>query len=430
VPPAQVRYASETLLMPPAELEEELRRGRLPDSVHVQHPEWTGEGFAPAREIAALRAVLASDEARMCARLRRPTMTWVTASLCLVMGLVGIGQGIAAVLGLNDSVLDFSAVGFEHTVLDGAWWSPLTAAFTHIGFGHLGVNLPLLAYCGYRTERVLGPWGVAAVLTGALLGSTIGIVLWSDLPVVGASTLAYGVWGAQIAIGFRFGPLLPPELQSRYGIGNLVLFLPLAFMSLFDGPGVSLVGHAGGLMGGAIAAGLCSPLAPNRARTLTAAAFALTAILPFTPPQIWAGLSDPAHVSEQATITLPSRWAEHTGRFEGMHAWSSGDRYPVFAGTFVANGEGDTSATERERTLWGEWLRGDATATAEGDAVRIVVDNPEEPWVIVERVIEHDGLRTRAGYLLPPACSPPGTCSGRRAMGDAAIASLALTAGP
>ncbi len=395
----------------------------------MQHPEWTGEGFAPAREIAALRDVLASDEARMCARLRRPTMTWVTGALCVVIGIVGIVQGVGAVIGWNDRLLAWSAVGFEHTVLDGAWWTPFTAAFTHVGLGHLGVNLPLLAYCGYRTERVLGAWGAASVLAGALLGSTVAILLWSDLPVVGASTLAYGLWGAQIAIGFRFGPLVPRELQSRYGIGNLVLFLPLAFMSLFDGPGVSLVGHAGGLVGGALAGVSCNPLAPSRGRWLTAAALVATGLLPLAPVTLWSGLWSRTEVSEQATITLPSRWLEHTGRFWGMHAWSSGDRYPVFAGTFVARGEGDTPLAERERALWGDWLRGAATVSAEGDAVRIVVDNAEEPWVIIERVVEHDGLRTRAGYLLPPACVAPGTCSGRRSLGDGVIASLLTTAG-
>lgn len=413
--------------MPAAELEEELRRGRLPDSVHVQHPEWTGEGFAPAREVAALREVLASEEARACAWLRRPAITWATVALCALVALVGFAQGVATLLGANDRLVDFAALGFERTVLDRAWWTPYTAAVTHIGFGHLAVNAPLLAYCGYRTERVLGASGLAAVLGGSLLGSTVAILRWSDLPVVGASTLAYGLWGAQIAIGFRFGRLLPPELQSRYGVGNLVLFLPMAFMSLFDGPGVSLVGHAGGLVGGSLAAVLCRPLGSALGRRLAVASLVATACLPFTPASAWAGGWLMTPVSEQASILLPARWAGHVGRWYGMHAWSSGDRYPVFAGTFVAEEVGPGGLGAREQATWGQWLRGAASATEDGDTVEVVVANDEEPWRLVERVVEHDGMRTRAGYLLPPACEAPGSCAGRRALGDAVLASLAVS---
>jgi hypothetical protein len=242
--------------------------------------------------------------------------------------------------------------------------------------------------------------------------------------VVGASTLAYGLWGAQIAIGFRFGRLLPPELQSRYGVGNLVLFLPLAFASLFDGPGVSLVGHAGGLVGGIVAAVVCTPLGSALGRGIGIAALAATALVPFTPPTLWTGGWLPTAISDHASIALPARFAGHVGRWYGMHAWSSGDRYPVFAGTFVSSDAGPGGLGAQEAAAWGQWLQGAVTVTEEGQIVRLVVQNDEEPWHLVERVVERDGLRTRAGYLLPPACAEPGACAGRRSLGDAVLASL------
>lgn len=437
MPPAQVRTNLETYLIPPAELEEELRRGRLPDSVHVQHPEWTGDGFVPAREIAALRDALAAEEARMCAQLRRFGVPWVTVGVCGVLGLVGVGQAVSWVLGQGDAVVDVTAVGFARTVMDRAFWTPFTAALTHVSVGHLAVNLPLLAYSGYRTERVLGAWGASSVFAMALLWSSIAILMWSDLPVVGASTLAYGVWGAQIAIGFRHSALVPAELQSRYGVGNLVLFLPLAFMSLFDGPGVSLVGHAGGLVGGVLAVVGSRPFHPSRGKSLAAAALGLTTLLPWSPAWVWAGTWSPVEISDGISLSLPSRWLEHRGRWEGMPAWSSGDRYPVFAGTFVGDGPGLETGlgrpaqepAAREQALWGQWLHGPAEASAiEGIPLGflVTVANDEEPWVIVERIVEHGGLRTRAGYLLPASCTAQDACAARRAMGDAILDTLAL----
>ncbi len=437
MPLARVRTDSETLLMPAAELEEELRRGRLLPSVRVQHSEWTGDGFLVASEVPALRDALSSDEARLGARLRAPWSAgapWVTLILCVALAVVGVLQGLSSpdgALGVGQA-----AVGFERTLLDEGYWTPFSAALAHVGVAHLAVNLPLLAYCSYRAERVLGAWGAAAVLAWALLCSTIAILAGSDLPVVGASTLAYGAWGAQIALGFRYGRWIPPHLKSRYGIGNLVLFLPLAFVSLFNGPGVSLVGHAGGLVGGVVAVLIGSLFAPMRAAVATFVALGLTALLPWTPPVWWAGSWSTVAVSDSAQIAMPSRWQAHTGRWLSFPAWSSGDRYPVFAGTFFASEEPEGAAVERERAVWSDWLHGAAVVTERvdgalpanrGSSFIVRVETNREPWIIVERVQEHDGLRTRAGYVLPGACSAPDACGGRRSMGDRVLATLNLS---
>jgi membrane associated rhomboid family serine protease len=355
----------------------------------------------------------------------------VTVALCLVLGVVGGLQGVLSMKGL-DGVRP-TAVGFERTLLDSGYWTPFSAALAHVGLTHLAVNLPLLAYCSYRTERLLGAWGAASVLATALLCSTVAILAWSDLPVVGASTLAYGAWGAQIALGIRYGRWIPAHLKGRYGIGNLVLFLPLAFVSLFNGPGVSLAGHAGGLAGGVVAVLIGSPFAPARASITTFLTLGLTAWLPWTPPAWWAGAWSSVAISDGAHLAMPSRWREHAGRWLSFPAWSSGDRYPVFAATFFASDEPEGRAIERERAVWSDWLHGQAVVTlrlaaqsAEGDVFDIRVDTSAEPWVIVERVQEHHGLRTRAGYVLPGDCGAPEACHGRRAIGDRVLSTLTV----
>lgn len=411
-----------------------------------------------ASEVPALKEVLSSAEARLCARLWAPWSScapYVTVCLCMLLAGVGVLQGLSSPEGYAG--VRHSAAGFERTILDGGYWTPFSAALAHVGVGHLAVNLPLLAYCSYRTERMLGAWGAAAVLATALLCSTLAILAWSDLPVVGASTLAYGAWGAQIALGFRYGRWIPAHLKSRYGIGNLVLFLPLAFISLFNGPGVSLAGHAGGLFGGVVAVLIGGLFAPMRAGITTLVALGLTALLPWTPPAWWAGSWSQVSISDSARIAIPSRWQEHTGRWQSFPAWSSGDRYPVFAGTFfvsdepkgASEGASEGSATERERVVWGDWLHGAAVVTrrpggnpgsdagsdpgsggAPGEIFDVRVETNGEPWIIVERVLDHDGLRTRAGYVLPGECSAPDACVGRRSMGDAMLSTLEAPTAP
>lgn len=127
------------------------------------------------------------------------------------------------------------------------WWRVLTAAFLHIGPVHLAMNMLALLLFGSELERQLGRARYLAVYLVSALGGAVAIQLLGDprVPVAGASAAIYGLLGA-------LGVLM---LASRQDVRGLLTLLAInVFISFL--PGVSLLGHLGGLVAGAVAAGL------------------------------------------------------------------------------------------------------------------------------------------------------------------------------
>jgi membrane associated rhomboid family serine protease len=132
-------------------------------------------------------------------------------------------------------------------VQSGEWWRPITAAFLHVGPLHLVLNMLALLVFGSELERQLGRWRFLGVYLVAVLGGAAAIQLFGDpaRPVAGASTAIYGLLGA-------LGVLM---LARRQDVRGIVTLLAINVLISFL-PGVSLLGHLGGLVAGAAAAGL------------------------------------------------------------------------------------------------------------------------------------------------------------------------------
>jgi membrane associated rhomboid family serine protease len=129
----------------------------------------------------------------------------------------------------------------------GDWWRPLTAAFLHVGVVHLVLNMLAVLVFGSELERQLGRARFLAVYLLSALGGAAAIQLLGDpaRAVAGASTAIYGLLGA-------LGVLM---LVRRQDIRGLLTLLAInVFISFL--PGVSLLGHLGGLVAGALTAGL------------------------------------------------------------------------------------------------------------------------------------------------------------------------------
>jgi membrane associated rhomboid family serine protease len=129
----------------------------------------------------------------------------------------------------------------------GQWWRLLTAAFLHVGPLHLVLNMLALLVFGSELERQLGRWRYLGIYLIAVLGGAAAIQLLGEpgRPVAGASTAIYGLLGA-------LGVLM---LARRQDIRGLLTLLAINVLISFL-PGVSLLGHLGGLVAGAAAAGL------------------------------------------------------------------------------------------------------------------------------------------------------------------------------
>ena len=130
-------------------------------------------------------------------------------------------------------------------VLNDQWWRVVTGGFLHYGFIHIAVNMLSLWMIGRDMERVLGRVRFAAVYFLSLIGGSIAVMLFADpdTGAAGASTALFGLLGCYLVAVVRL------KLNPRQILVNLALN---AFIT-FAVPGISIQGHIGGLVTGAIA---------------------------------------------------------------------------------------------------------------------------------------------------------------------------------
>jgi membrane associated rhomboid family serine protease len=212
----------------------------IPASVGFQCPECVREGQASMRPV------------RRGSGLRSAGRRWgaVTLSLIAANVVMFVVTAISAASVGNPPTDNYQSPVFAELaqmpvlVQLGEWWRLLTAAFLHIGPVHLAVNMLALLLFGSELERQLGRWRFLGIYLVSALGGATAIQLFG-FPggyVAGASTAIYGLLGA-------LGVLL---LASRQDIRGLLTLLAInVFISFL--PGVSLLGHLGGLVAGALA---------------------------------------------------------------------------------------------------------------------------------------------------------------------------------
>ena len=148
-------------------------------------------------------------------------------------------------------------------------WRLVTAAFLHIGPLHLVLNMLALLVFGSELERQLGRWRYLAVYLVSLLGGAVAIQLFGEpgRPVAGASAAIYGLLGGLAVV----------MLSRREDLRGLLTLLAInVFISFL--PGVSLLGHLGGLVAGFVATGVVV-LARRRTELQVLGLMLLTAVL-------------------------------------------------------------------------------------------------------------------------------------------------------
>jgi membrane associated rhomboid family serine protease len=146
-------------------------------------------------------------------------------------------------------------------VANGEWWRLITSGFLHYGsyggFGpvHLIFNMFALWVIGRDLEVALGRARFLAVYGLSLLGGSTAVMLFGDDfgSVAGASGAVYGLFGGIAVVVFR-AKLNPAPVLTLLGIN---IFLSVAL------PGISLLGHLGGLVVG-VAASAAMVYAPRK----------------------------------------------------------------------------------------------------------------------------------------------------------------------
>ena len=129
-------------------------------------------------------------------------------------------------------------------VAAGDWHRLITAAFLHYGPIHLGMNMLALWWIGRPLEDYLGPVRYLLLyLVSGLAGSAGALIANPTAVTVGASGAIFGILGGAIVL----------ERQGTYVLGGsafTLLVVNIAFT--FAVPGISIGGHLGGLVGGAL----------------------------------------------------------------------------------------------------------------------------------------------------------------------------------
>ncbi|HEV7210115.1 MAG TPA: rhomboid family intramembrane serine protease [Blastococcus sp.] len=215
----------------------------IPASVGFQCPECVREGRASVRAPRRGGGLQAAGR-----RWGAVTLTLIAINVAMfLVTAVSAALGGASPLDNYNSPIFAELAQVPAYVAAGQWWRLITAAFLHIGFVHLALNMLALLVFGSELERMLGRWRYLAVYLVSALGGATAIQLFGAPggAVAGASTAIYGLLGA-------LGVVMVVRRQDLRGL--LTLLAINLFISFL--PGVSLIGHIGGLLAGMLTAGV------------------------------------------------------------------------------------------------------------------------------------------------------------------------------
>ncbi|MGH7317870.1 MAG: rhomboid family intramembrane serine protease [Candidatus Rokuibacteriota bacterium] len=131
----------------------------------------------------------------------------------------------------------------------GWWWTLLTAIYLHGSLLHLVFNLLWVHQLAPPVEEIFGPARLVIIFTvagvaGFVLSNVVGLA-WT----VGASGAVFGLLGAMVAYGRTRGGTFGLAVLRQYGQWAAIMFIFGFFMT-----GVNNWGHAGGFVGGYLAA--------------------------------------------------------------------------------------------------------------------------------------------------------------------------------
>jgi membrane associated rhomboid family serine protease len=229
--------------------------------VHCVHE---GRRSAPRRPVTVAGAALGN----------RLVIVPALIGLNLLVYLVTVVQSRS--LGSNSGApLFFDWALLPPAVASGELWRLFTSGFLHYGPLHLAFNMYALWVIGRDMELVLGRLRFSAVYLVSLFGGSVSVFLLGapQEQVAGASGAVFGLMGGIAVAAVRL------RLNPGPALGVIALNVVISVTL----PGISLLGHLGGLVVGAAAtAGMVYAPARHRAvwqaGTLVALAVALVAL--------------------------------------------------------------------------------------------------------------------------------------------------------
>lgn len=173
--------------------------------------------------------------------------TVVLIAINVIAYLIEVGSGAGGINNPGGTVVsDFALRGIS--VADGEWYRLVTGGFLHASLIHIGFNMVLLFMLGRMLEPSLGTPRFLALYFASLLAGAFGALLLTDpvVSTVGASGAVFGLIGAAFILARGRGM---DALAAELGF---LIVINLVFT--FGASNISIGGHLGGLVGGAVCA--------------------------------------------------------------------------------------------------------------------------------------------------------------------------------
>jgi len=208
--------------------------------VGIRCPDHAGNAYKSEGARKVERVARRSGAMRLAARDAIVTRILIAANV--VVYLIGVAQGA----GINDpgGKLYVDWLLFGPAVADGDWWRLITSAFLHASIIHIMFNMLALWWLGAPVEMALGRLRfILLYLVSGLAGSAGALLLDPTAFTVGASGAIFGMLGAGLILEYQATGVLA---------GNYLTLIVINLVLTFAVPGISIGGHLGGLVGGAL----------------------------------------------------------------------------------------------------------------------------------------------------------------------------------
>jgi membrane associated rhomboid family serine protease len=212
----------------------------VPASVGFQCPECVREGNASVRVVRRGSGLQAAGRRWGAVTL---SLIAINVAMFVVTAASALLAGHSPLDNSNSPVFDALSQWPFGVYLFGEWWRVFTGAFLHVGPVHLALNMLALLVFGAELERQLGRWRYLALYLLSALGAAAAIQLFGDprVPVAGASGAIFGLFGALAVL----------MIAGRQDLRGLLTLLAINLFISFL-PGISLLGHLGGLVVGTL----------------------------------------------------------------------------------------------------------------------------------------------------------------------------------
>ena len=129
-------------------------------------------------------------------------------------------------------------------------WRLFSATFVHIGLEHFFINMLSLYFLGRQMEQIFGSKQCFFIyLLSGMMGTLFVLVFSPNAITAGASTALYGMFASIVILRYATRNPYLQQLGQSY-LSLLVINLVGSILI----PGISLAGHVGGAVGGALLA--------------------------------------------------------------------------------------------------------------------------------------------------------------------------------